>query len=239
MSGDAVSQFGSGLHLDNELVSLDRKHRKSVNYLAHFFNWAQAECPSMAENAASEMAWIANLFAAGWKMHGTPLSPSGSAKVTKNIVELGLDILIRQPEVKVSCLTDIFNHAWSALYGKVAQPAAKALDKILRVRSVSNQPLRDAWFRCCKKRKLSAYSISMWIRQGKYALVSEVIGELEFELGTEASLLCRLLLDDMPKYPLPKFRMEGNLKITQRSCFFKREAELESAVLQLKKLLIG
>ena len=221
----------------NATLALSSQHKKRFEFLPVFLDWAQEENEAMGPTAASEMAWIANLFAAGWKMQGAPLTPEGSAKVTKHLVELGFDLVMHNLDFVPTCLTDIINAAWTALYSNAAQPAAKALDKLLRNRSVSNQPLRDAWFRCCKKRKFSDYSISMWIRQGKYALVSEVIAELEFELGTEASLFCRLLLDDLPRYPVPKLKLDEKLRITQKSRFFRTKTELEQAVSNLKSQL--
>ena len=234
-------------------LSLIGERRAQPRLFDVYFEWANEQGGDLVGSVGQELSWLSNLLVAGWTIGGEPMGPRAAAQATTALIELGLSLLSESLEKpgneteddlipRISRPCQLFELAWQSLYRKVSLPAARALDKRLKERSPENTLLREAWFRSCKRRKMETYGIEYWIRQGRYALVREVISEVEYALGLEASYWAFLLLDELPRFPKgPKLPLGlthanvGSFKPQWRH--FSRTEDYAAALLKFKAAL--
>lgn len=203
--------------------------------------WMADLSPSQRLRFQKEWAWLGNLFAGGWSLNGVPMRPKSAIRCTQATVALGFNLWARQESWLESepptCLIDVFEMGWRFLYSNVALPAARVLDGRLKARVPGNGMVREAWFRACSRRKMFEYGMALWVRQGRYALVREILDEIEFALPPEAMALARLLLDDVARLPRAGELPRRLGKVSQKGRFIASPEDAGATLARFKASL--
>jgi hypothetical protein len=209
---------------------------------SRLFEFVSSKESGLMSSIGHELSWISNLLVAGWQRNGEPIGPESGARGTKALVELGLQSLVNYDSDKQHLqidphsffgVADVFELGWQSLYRRVSLPCARALDKRLQDRNIQNSLVREAWFGACKRRKMDNYGMEYWVRQGRYQLVRNVLNELEYALGAEATYYARTLLDDLPRFPEAK--PTGAFK--PRTRYFVKVSDFEKALSLFRSVL--
>jgi len=161
----------------------------------------RAAAPDLHDQRMEELAYLANVLAAGCGLEGRALRPLESARLAVAVCNLGIEHMLRDEPARAPATTvlhhqgadKLFRIGWRLLVQEVVLPAASTVEKLL-VRATAGQSDREL----LRRLEQASRALHSAIAAGKPWTALRQLAALEEHVDPETSNTLLALLDETP-----------------------------------------